>query len=83
MGWADELDLKVMMDLHGAPGSQNGFDNSGRRGEVNWVEPTHVNVDRTLDVLAQIAFLMRIWMDEGVMREETLYGIELLNEPNG
>ena len=41
--------MRVMMDLHGAPGSQNGFDNSGRRGEVNWVPEEgddHANVDR-------------------------------------
>ena len=29
--WADECGLKVIIDLHGAPGSQNGFDNSGHR----------------------------------------------------
>ena len=26
--WAQGLGLKVMLDLHGAPGGQNGFDNS-------------------------------------------------------
>ncbi len=34
--WADEIGLKILLDLHGAPGSQNGFDNSGRRGDVHW-----------------------------------------------
>ena len=32
--WADQLGLKVMFDLHAAPGSQNGFDNSGRMGPI-------------------------------------------------
>ena len=32
--WADEIGLKVVLDLHGAPGSQNGMDHSGRRGRV-------------------------------------------------
>ena len=32
--WAEELELKVILDLHGAPGSQNGFDNSGRMGPI-------------------------------------------------
>ena len=30
MGWLSELGLKANIDLHTAPGSQNGFDNSGR-----------------------------------------------------
>ena len=34
MRWAEELELKVILDLHGAPGSQNGFDNSGRMGPI-------------------------------------------------
>ena len=32
--WADRIGLKVILDLHGAPGSQNGMDHSGRRGKV-------------------------------------------------
>jgi aryl-phospho-beta-D-glucosidase BglC (GH1 family) len=30
LDWAQTAGLKVLIDLHGAPGSQNGFDNSGR-----------------------------------------------------
>ena len=29
--WSRSLGLKIIIDLHGAPGSQNGFDNSGQR----------------------------------------------------
>ncbi|RDB29660.1 Glucan 1,3-beta-glucosidase [Hypsizygus marmoreus] len=29
--WAAQYGLKVIIDLHGAPGSQNGFDNSGQK----------------------------------------------------
>ena len=36
--WMDELGLAANIDLHGAPGSQNGFDNSGRAGGAHWVE---------------------------------------------
>lgn len=32
--WAESLNLKVLLDLHAAPGSQNGFDNSGRMGPI-------------------------------------------------
>ncbi len=28
--------LKLLLDLHGAPGSQNGWDHSGRSGAINW-----------------------------------------------
>ena len=31
LGWANELGLKCILDLHTGPESQNGYDNSGRR----------------------------------------------------
>ncbi|ORX68047.1 glycoside hydrolase [Linderina pennispora] len=40
LGWASNYGIEVMLDLHGAPGSQNGFDNSGRRGEISWSKNT-------------------------------------------
>ncbi|KAJ5085863.1 hypothetical protein N7532_010634 [Penicillium argentinense] len=36
VGWARASGLRVLIDLHGAPGSQNGFDNSGKRGAIEW-----------------------------------------------
>jgi glucan 1,3-beta-glucosidase len=36
IGWARNHGLKVLIDLHGAPGSQNGYDNSGHRGSATW-----------------------------------------------
>ena len=87
MVWLDELDMKAEIDLHAGPGSQNGFDNSGRRGDITWVteeypEDNH-NVVRTINIIDKIAENMKRWVDEGVMRQETLYGISLLNEPGG
>ena len=35
--WAQEFGLKIMLDIHAAPGSQNGFDNSGRMGPIGKV----------------------------------------------
>ena len=69
----------MLIDLHTAPGSQNGFDNSGRRGPINWLEGD--NVDRTVRILEKITQNMAEWITEGHIAEETLYGIELLNEP--
>lgn len=34
--WAGNHGVNVIIDLHGVPGSQNGFDNSGQRGSANW-----------------------------------------------
>ena len=73
--------MQVLIDLHGAPGSQNGFDNSGRRGSVNWLEGD--NVERSKDVLEALATWVEAWLEEGSIRREAVYGIELLNEPAG
>jgi len=71
LGWAQNLNLGVIVDLHGAPGSQNGHDNSGRVGPINWQQPS--NVDRTVSVLANIT--------KQVMGHPSVVGIEILNEP--
>lgn len=41
VGWCQEIGLKFLLDLHGCPGSQNGFDNSGRRGDILWFQVRH------------------------------------------
>ena len=69
------------------PGSQNGFDNSGRRGDVHWVSEDYpqdnANVARTIIIQDKIAANMARWIEEGAFKRETLYGISLLNEPAG
>jgi glucan 1,3-beta-glucosidase len=65
-------DLKLLLDLHGAPGSQNGWDHSGRAGPVNWPKDPQ-NVQETLRVLESFA--------QKYGSHPALYGIELLNEP--
>ena len=69
------------MDLHGGPGSQNGFDNSGKRGEVHWHEGE--NPDRTVRILGKVATMVKQWIDEGAFKLDTIEGLELLNEPAG
>ena len=68
-------------------GSQNGFDNSGRRGEVHWVSEEYpednANVARTIVIQDLISATMARWIEEGVMARSTLYGVSLLNEPAG
>ena len=69
------MGLKVWIDLHGAPGSQNGFDNSGHRiDKPQW--STGDTVAKTLDVLTQITQKYAV-----PAYEDVVVAIELLNEP--
>ncbi|KAF9509204.1 glycoside hydrolase family 5 protein [Hydnum rufescens UP504] len=52
--WAQNHGLFVLIDLHGAPGSQNGYDNSGHRGSISWnIDQT--NIDRTNAIIKALA----------------------------
>jgi glucan 1,3-beta-glucosidase len=73
--WAREVGLQVMIDLHGAPGSQNGQDNSGLIGPVLFASNTS-NIDRSLDVLRNLTEEFSQGEYGGVVT-----AIELLNEP--
>ena len=72
--WARSAGLKVMLDLHGAPGSQNGFDNSGRYGPIDWQQGD--TVSQTITAIKNLA--QRYSGDTDVVTT-----IELLNEPLG
>lgn len=74
--WAGNHGLKVWIDLHGAPGSQNGFDNSGLRDSIDFQKGDNTKV--TLSVLQKI--LLKYG---GSDYEDVIIGIELLNEPLG
>ncbi|KAH8110603.1 exo-beta-1,3-glucanase [Phellopilus nigrolimitatus] len=53
--WAGNHGLKVIVDLHGAPGSQNGFDNSGQKMSFPHWHSNATNVARTSAVIQTIA----------------------------
>jgi aryl-phospho-beta-D-glucosidase BglC (GH1 family) len=73
--WARQTGLKVIIDLHGAPGSQNGFDNSGHRMDTpKWT--TGDTVAQTLKVLQTI---QNKYGQSSY--DDVIAGIELLNEP--
>ena len=73
LSWAQTTGLSVLLDLHGAPGSQNGFDNSGRRGAINWQKG---------DTVAQThAALQKLQTD--FASHPAVASIELVNEPFG
>ena len=77
IGWAKNHGIKVLIDLHGAPGSQNGFDNSGQVGATTWQDKPE-NVQRTVDVIAKIAEKY-----SAPEFADTVTAIGLLNEPAG
>ncbi|CDK27874.1 unnamed protein product [Kuraishia capsulata CBS 1993] len=76
LGWARNNNIKVWIDLHGAPGSQNGFDNSGLRDQIEFQQGDNVQV--TLDVLTYISNKYG-----GSDYADVVIGIQLLNEPLG
>ncbi len=70
--WAEKHGLMVLIDLHCAPGCQNGFDNGGLEGVVEWHKKPEY-VDFTILTLERLA--------ERYGRRKALWGIETLNEP--
>lgn len=81
--WAQKYDLKVLLDLHGAPKSQNGFDNSGYRniGYPGWLNSTKY-VNHTYNVLNELYTIYGTG-EMAQLYRDTIIGIEVLNEPNG
>ena len=69
---AKKYELKVLLCLHGAPGSQNGHDHSGRVGKALWYQDRAYR-ERTVDVLIRLATRYR--------DHPQFWGLELLNEP--
>ena len=69
---ATKYKLKVLLCLHGAPGSQNGKDHSGRIGRAAWFDSA-AHREETIRALERLA--ARYHEDSAV------WGIELLNEP--
>ena len=70
--WAEKYGLKILIDQHTAPGSQNGFDNGGICGICVWAK-TPAYVEQTLVTLEKLA--------ERYGDRDGLYGIQILNEP--
>jgi glucan 1,3-beta-glucosidase len=64
--------IAVLLDLHGVPGSQNGFDHSGRQGQLGW-HTSKENIEHSLRILADLAARVKVY--------DNLIGIELVNEP--
>ena len=72
IGWCRAEGIYVLLDLHAAPGCQNGFDNGGIKDVCEW----HTQADyreHSLSVLERLA--------ERYRDRPALHAIEVLNEP--
>ncbi|XP_009373176.2 probable glucan 1,3-beta-glucosidase A [Pyrus x bretschneideri] len=71
--WAQKYGLKVIIDLHAAPGSQNGFEHSASRdGSQEWGQ-TDENIQQTVHVID--------FLTSRYAKRPNLYAVELINEP--
>lgn len=72
LDWAQAEGLSVLLDLHAAPGCQNGFDNGGLLGICDW--PARADcLDATVDLLGRMAAR---WGGH-----PALGGLQVVNEP--
>lgn len=71
--WAEKYGLTILIDLHTAPMSQNGFDNGGISGVCKWAQLPD-EVEFVLSVLERLA--------KRYGHRQALMGIEIINEPN-
>ncbi|KAH0591089.1 Glucan 1,3-beta-glucosidase [Termitomyces sp. J132] len=76
VSWAQKYGIKVIVDLHGVPGSQNGFDNSGQKtSNPSWYL-SQSNIDRTNAIIKRLA-------DTYKDQSSVVTAIAALNEPLG
>ncbi|GAA5948538.1 hypothetical protein JCM3765_004915 [Sporobolomyces pararoseus] len=76
--WSRKYGLRVNLDLHSVPGSQNGWNHSGKWGSINWLHSSmgYANAQRSLDYIETLAeFISRPEVAEVVKM------FSLLNEP--
>lgn len=76
--WARKYGLRINLDLHGAPGSQNGWNHSGHQGTIGWLNGTDgtLNGQRTIEIHDQLSQFFTQPRYKNII---TLYG--LVNEP--
>ncbi|GMI90937.1 hypothetical protein HRI_002763000 [Hibiscus trionum] len=71
--WAEKYRLKVIIDLHAAPGSQNGWEHSGTRDSSQEWSKTDESINQTINVIEFIT--------ARYAKSPSLYAVELINEP--
>ncbi|KJZ78483.1 hypothetical protein HIM_01874 [Hirsutella minnesotensis 3608] len=76
--WARKYGLRVNLDLHGLPGSQNGWNHSGKFGAIGWLNGTdgQLNGKRSLEIHDRLSKFFAQARYKNII---THYG--LVNEP--
>ncbi len=76
--YARQAGLRVNLDLHAVPGSQNGWNHSGRQGAIGWLNGTDgdLNGQRSIDIHNQLSTFFAQPRYANVI---AIYG--LVNEP--
>lgn len=76
--WCRKHGLRIKLDLHALPGSQNGWNHSGRLGDIRWLNGTDgtLNRQRSLDVHDQLS---KFFAQDRYKNIVAFYG--LANEP--
>lgn len=76
--WARKYGLRINLDLHALPGSQNGWNHSGRLGSIEWLNGTNgsLNAKRSLEIHNQLS---RFFSQDRYKNLICFYG--LVNEP--
>ncbi|PPR01922.1 hypothetical protein CVT24_001261 [Panaeolus cyanescens] len=74
--WARVHGLKIIVDLHGLPGSQNGFDNSGQAMSYPRWHTNSTNIQRSNAIVKRIASLFKD-------KSDVVTAVTPANEPAG
>jgi glucan 1,3-beta-glucosidase len=74
IGWARSAGMRVLLDLHGLPGSQNGQDHSGHAGPIDWQQGD--NLARSTEIVYLLS--QKYGTNEYA---DVVWGIETVNEP--
>ncbi|RXK39337.1 glucan 1,3-beta-glucosidase [Tremella mesenterica] len=77
--WARKYGIRINLDLHTVPGSQNGWNHSGHLGQINWMNGVMglANAQRALEYIRTLA--------QFISQEEYAPVVQLfgfINEPN-
>ncbi|PKU83906.1 hypothetical protein MA16_Dca006381 [Dendrobium catenatum] len=71
--WAEKYNIKVIIDIHAMPSSQNGWEHSGTRDGLQSWGQTDDSIDQSVVVVDFLA--------SRYANKPSLYAIELINEP--
>ncbi|KAK8843498.1 hypothetical protein IAR55_007158 [Kwoniella newhampshirensis] len=69
VAWGRKYGIRILIDFHALPGSQNGWNHSGKAGTVNWMYGVMgiANAERSLEVIRSITeFISQDGIRQGV-----------------